>query len=287
MDVLPEEIINEILLRVDRPTLYEVSYVCRQWYHLSLKQVVIITTRKQFKRCCKQGDKLSIVHATYEANWLNFGLYGACRGGHLELAKLLIRKGANDLNQAFYGACRSGNSSLIEIFQGASCNKGLDGACYGGHLELAKSMISKGARDYDASLYYASRGGHLVLVELLISTGVCDYNNGLYGACCGGHLQLAELMIIKGADDYYEAFRAASYGGHLPLIELVISKLVIEYWNEGLYYACWGGHIEAVEFMISKGADDWNRGLKAAHYKQREHIKQLMIAKGGTIDNIM
>lgn len=31
MDLLPEEMVNEILLRVDKPTLYHASQVCDQW----------------------------------------------------------------------------------------------------------------------------------------------------------------------------------------------------------------------------------------------------------------
>ena len=53
-------------------------------------------------------------------NW-NWGLEGACMGGHLELAELMISRGANDWNS------------------------GLDGACYGRQLALIELMISRGA----------------------------------------------------------------------------------------------------------------------------------------------
>ena len=35
MDTLPEEILNEILLKVDRPSLFHASQVCNQWRRLS------------------------------------------------------------------------------------------------------------------------------------------------------------------------------------------------------------------------------------------------------------
>jgi len=54
-------------------------------------------------------------------NELNEGLFRACRGGHRDLAELMIKKGATDLNW------------------------GLEGACEGGHRELAEWMIEKGA----------------------------------------------------------------------------------------------------------------------------------------------
>ena len=48
MESLPLEIVNEILLIIDRPFLYHVSQVCVGWRQLALKQVVIIESRNAF-----------------------------------------------------------------------------------------------------------------------------------------------------------------------------------------------------------------------------------------------
>ena len=45
MELLPEEIVNEILLLVDRPSLYHVSQVCVQWRQMALKQAVPINSK--------------------------------------------------------------------------------------------------------------------------------------------------------------------------------------------------------------------------------------------------
>ena len=42
MDMLPAEIINEILLLVDKPSLYEASQVCSQWRQKSLQLISIL-----------------------------------------------------------------------------------------------------------------------------------------------------------------------------------------------------------------------------------------------------
>jgi ankyrin repeat protein len=78
---------------------------------------------------------------------VNAALYGACHGGHLELANLMISKGANKFNWGLTGACRDD------------------------HLELANLMISKGANNFNSGLYNACRGGHHVLARLMISHG--------------------------------------------------------------------------------------------------------------------
>ncbi len=56
----------------------------------------------------------------------NWGLSGACKGGHMEIVKLMIEKGATDWNRGLYDACE------------------------GGHIEIVKLMIEKGATDVES-----------------------------------------------------------------------------------------------------------------------------------------
>ena len=49
------------------------------------------------------------------ANDWNWGLHGACLGGHESLVHLLIKCGANDWNWGLYGACQGGHESLIQL----------------------------------------------------------------------------------------------------------------------------------------------------------------------------
>jgi ankyrin repeat protein len=56
-------------------------------------------------------------------------------------------------------------------------NRGLDGACFGGHLDIVKFMIEKGANEWNRGLFYACYGGHLDIVKFLIEKGanVCEF----------------------------------------------------------------------------------------------------------------
>ena len=79
---------------------------------------------------------------------INDGLHGACQGGHLHLANLMIEKGATDWNWGLQGACIGGYLHLANLMieKGATdWNWGLDGGCSGGHLHLINLMIEKGA----------------------------------------------------------------------------------------------------------------------------------------------
>ena len=153
MDSLPSEIINEILLRVDRPSLFQASQVSLSWRGLALKQVVKIEDRKGFREVCRKGDRLSITKFRYPKEWSNDGLYGACLGGHRDLVDLMIEKGADNWNWGLYSAC------------------------LGGHRDLTVLMISKGANHWNLGLYYACQGGHRNLVDLMIQKGATQCNS--------------------------------------------------------------------------------------------------------------
>lgn len=115
MESLPSEIINEILLKVDKPTLYYASQVCRQWRTLSLRQVKIITTVKDFDDAFMEGDRLSVVKSKYDRKWIYSGLCRVCEGGHKELAEFLIAKRADNWNVGLYSACERGHKELAEL----------------------------------------------------------------------------------------------------------------------------------------------------------------------------
>jgi hypothetical protein len=116
------------------------------------------------------------------------GLRSACEGGHLELANLMIKHGANDFDRGLRGACEKGHLKLVNLMikHGANdFNRGLYDACEGGHLELANLMIKHGANDFSGGLYYACEGGHLELVNLMIKHGAttCDNCNTSAAEC--------------------------------------------------------------------------------------------------------
>jgi hypothetical protein len=66
-------------------------------------------------------------------NW-NWGLEGACQGGHPGLAQLMIDKGANDWNYGLEGACQMGHLILVQLM----ISKGADscGNCQGSKHEF-------------------------------------------------------------------------------------------------------------------------------------------------------
>lgn len=91
MELLPSEIINEILLLVDKPSLYHAAQVCVQWRQLALKQVVVINSIVRFVEACHEGDRLSVIKSDKNKPWLSLGLKIGCNGGHMNIVELMIR----------------------------------------------------------------------------------------------------------------------------------------------------------------------------------------------------
>ncbi len=103
--------------------------------------------------------------------------------------------------------CRNGNYLLIGgCFQNMNknvqfWNDMMYGACLGGHMEIVKYMIEKGANNWNVGLYDACEGGHMEIVNFIIKKGADGWNWGLRGACQGGHMEIVKLIIEKGATE--------------------------------------------------------------------------------------
>ena len=124
-------------------------------------------------------------------------LMHACKGGYLNIAELLLSKGA-------VVDWRGINERYTALMM----------ASYHNHFEIAKLLISEGGggevdlADDDGwtALLYASDEGDLEILELLTSSGAdvnirTGYGNtALHIASIHGHLEIAQLLLCQGAD---------------------------------------------------------------------------------------
>ena len=120
--------------------------------------------------------------------------------GHIDIAKLLIEKGAivNPTKEEAW------LKKLKKVITPLMC------ASAGGHLDMARLLMEKGAdvKKKDTSkwtaLMYASRYGHLKIAELLIKNGAdvhsrTDYKwTTLMVATLGGNIDIVKMLIDKG-----------------------------------------------------------------------------------------
>lgn len=156
-----------------------------------------------FEEICRQGDLNKVQefidqHRSGILDW-NDGLYGACRGGHITIVRLMIGKGATNVDWGLNRACEGGHMDIVHLMierDAAHWGWGLIGACRGGHVGLVNFMIEKGIEDLDFqyAIYEACRGRHSKVIETLLDrcdTGLHHFNRFL---SCDEQFQVYELV---------------------------------------------------------------------------------------------
>ncbi len=156
----------------------QLNEICKQYIELeSDKRFEVIVDDDLFENYCEKNNVIKIRKMIEIGLDWDSGLYYACKGGHIEIIKLMIKKGATRLDRGLYGACE------------------------GGHLDIVKLMIEKGAHNWNWGLVYACRGGYIDIVKLMIKKGTIVWNWGFEDACEYGHMDICKFLIEKGATE--------------------------------------------------------------------------------------
>jgi hypothetical protein len=89
-----------------------------------------------------------------EPEW-RLGLVGACRGGHMDLIRLMIERGADDWNDGLIGACEEGQVEAAELMMDMGATRlglAMTVAANGGHRRLVARMKRRGAKIWGGEL---------------------------------------------------------------------------------------------------------------------------------------
>ena len=87
---------------------YEICKHCKSEHHIlyqvsrNLQKIVMrfvepINNDNQLDIACRNSYMLDIIKCNKKLNW-NWGLYGACLGGHMQIVDKMINLGANECN---------------------------------------------------------------------------------------------------------------------------------------------------------------------------------------------
>lgn len=203
MEDLPEEIVDEIIQRIPKSSLIEVSEVCQLWNGITSRYISPILSVDDFSKAAAQGDLLSISRSKKHHNQVNLGLYYACVGRNQESMNFMLKHGATD----YYF--------------------GLKGACLGGDVSIATRMINLGGRSYNNDcMSLACSAGNKEIVELLIKKGwgyIGALSSGLISACGARHYDLIDFMIKSGADRWLAIYHFNQQGDH-EIVEYLLSS---------------------------------------------------------------
>ena len=164
--------------------------------------IVLCKASKKLNEICKQYIEMEDDNR-FEVNVKLFEDY--CRNNHivrlLKLVKILEK---------------------IGDFDYFDWEDGLEYACRGGHMDIIKLIIEKGAQNWHCGFHGACLGDHIDIVKFLIKKGFNDWNGGLSYACYDNNLDIVKLMIKKGANNWNYALRYACEGGNIDIVKLIM-----------------------------------------------------------------
>ena len=220
-------------------------------------------------------------------------LHRAAMEGHLAIARLLLKKGANiDARDhrnttALHMVVDIGNEGLVRLLleKGADVNaKGqfirtaLHLAAKSGNEGLFRLLLEKGADvnakdDLDCtSLHFIANSGNEGLVRLLLEKGADTKamdgsdQTALHIAATSGHEGLVRLLIEMGTDVNVKgaytgtALHSAAQSGHERVVRLLLEKgaeidMKGEWGSTALHEPAQSGHERVVRLLLDMGAE--------------------------------
>jgi ankyrin repeat protein len=125
----------------------------------------------------------------------------------------MISNPANKWDKGLQMACQGGHIEIAKIMisNDGNIETGLITACYSGNIETAKLMVAHGV-DLRIGLIYACRMGNIDMVKMMISNITDDRSSisfcrGLYDACQSNCVDIVQLLIDNGVCyiDFYDS----------------------------------------------------------------------------------
>jgi ankyrin repeat protein len=138
-------------------------------------------------------------------------------------------------------------------------NKSMANAAKGGHMDIVKLMIEKGALGFDEAMVGAAEKGQYDMVKFMLEKGATRFGSAMYFSGTYGHLDIMKLMIEKGASNFFSTMITASSNGQINIVKFIIEKIFETglnssndfplYIEEALYDARKNHHTEIVELL--------------------------------------
>ncbi|KAI1667999.1 Ankyrin repeat domain protein [Pyrenophora tritici-repentis] len=171
-------------------------------------------------------------------------LQAASDRGHEQVVKMLLDAGAEvNAQGGYYGnalqaASDGGHKQIVKTLLDAGADVNAQGGPYGNALQVVKALFDAGVNaqggEYGNALQAASVGGHEQIVKTLLDKGADvnaqggRYGNALQAASAEGHEQVVKMLLDAGADvnaqggHYGNALQAASFGGHEQVVKMLL-----------------------------------------------------------------
>lgn len=201
-------------------------------------------------------------------------LHLAASHGHLEIARLLLRAGAeahqatSEGPSALMAACRRNDAATVRLLLA-------HGAPVDYTAQPPRRVASAWGHEWVSALHVACANGHAAVVGLLLSAGAdVELADGekrrspLMTAAGRGHAGVVRRLLDAGAEvDRVSGYMGgasatalweAADNGHLEVAEVLVAAGAVlhdpERRESPLKAACKKGHLEVVEFLLEKAS---------------------------------
>lgn len=280
---------------------------------------------KKLIYACKIGD-IDSVKTIISSKTINtysiITAYYACRGGNIELTKLITKmciftNNGNKINKMWLycleGACKGGHLDIFKLYQNKISSKYYNIPCFETHESLKNCSVSVAKfgeinlanyvinyitnnfnnvlqHTWDRIMFAACEGGHIDMInmiESILPERNKKFGSGvIYYACISGDIKILDLMVAKGANNWCDAFIGACEGGCVDLVKFTRYKNPCNF-HEGFERACYNGHIEVVKYLMRESAKDLDvndvyRGMRSACKGGHIEIVKFMALQGAT-----
>ena len=182
-------------------------------------------------------------------------LYDACEKGKVDVARLLLEKGAEVDRATKKGstplgiARKKGHSAVVALLEEHLESKfALHAAARTGDVEAMTQLLDGGAevdakKDGATTLFVACEGGHIDAARLLVDRGAAVDRTSIWRKM----EDVTSLMV-------------ATFGSHIDVIRLLLERganleLATEHGATALLVACACGRVDAARVLLERGAD--------------------------------
>ncbi|KAJ5659195.1 hypothetical protein N7507_005646 [Penicillium longicatenatum] len=166
----------------------------------------------------------------------------------------------------------TGNRSIAINAMGGKFGNALTAAASGGHQEVVRKLLDRGA-------------------DVNIQSGF--YGNALQAAASGGHQEVVRTLLDRGADvnvqggSFGNALQAAAYCGYQELVRILLDRdadvnIQSGSFGNALQAAARGGYQEVVRTLFDRGADvnvqggSFGNALQAAVSQGHQDVAQML-----------
>jgi len=237
---------------------------------------------------------------------LDFALYGACHGRHLDLIKFLFSLGASQIKRGFLDACTGGDIECVKYLiekGGCSWNRGLEIACQCGYTDIVDLMCLKGATRIIDGFRCACYGGQYDIVIKLVNENKLEnssdkqfiLNSGLDNACecfpeniTDKRIKLIYWLLEHNANPTC-GLRCVSKLGNLQILRILLNAIgkpnpeIIPKINDSLSCVCiYNKNYHMIKELIEFGATNLNECLEISSEVAEPNVIELLVKSGAT-----